>query len=107
MSVILVVSPSVLGVLLGMLLRGYSTDVYFQVALITIIVLFAKNPILIIEFAKGLQAQGKTAVQAALAAAHLRFGPIVMTSLTFILGVVPLFIASASPANAMAAADVQ
>ncbi|MES2413879.1 MAG: efflux RND transporter permease subunit [Pseudomonadota bacterium] len=94
LSVILVVPLGVLGVLLGTLLRGYSNDVYFQVALITIIGLSAKNAILIIEFAKDLEAQGKTAVQAALAAAHLRFRPIVMTSLAFILGVVPLFIAS-------------
>ena len=94
LAVILVVPLGVLGVLLGTLLRGYSNDVYFQVALITIIGLSAKNAILIIEFAKDLEAQGKTAVQAALAAAHLRFRPIVMTSLAFILGVVPLFIAS-------------
>ncbi len=94
LAVILVVPLGVLGVLLGTLLRGYSNDVYFQVALITIIGLSAKNAILIIEFAKDLEAQGKSAVQAALAAAHLRFRPIVMTSLAFILGVVPLFIAS-------------
>ena len=94
LAVILVVPLGVLGVLLGTLLRGYSNDVYFQVALITIIGLSAKNAILIIEFAKDLEAQGKTAVQAALAAAHLRFRPIVMTSMAFILGVVPLFVAS-------------
>ena len=94
LSVILVVPLGVLGVLLGTLLRGYSNDVYFQVALITIIGLSAKNAILIIEFAKDLEAQGKTAVQAALAAAHLRFRPIVMTSLAFILGVLPLLLAS-------------
>ena len=94
LAVILVVPLGVLGVLLGTFLRGYSNDVYFQVALITIIGLSAKNAILIIEFAKDLQAQGKTAVQAALAAAHLRFRPIVMTSLAFILGVLPLFLAS-------------
>jgi multidrug efflux pump len=94
LSVILVVPLGVLGVLLATLLRGMSNDVYFQVGLITIIGLSAKNAILIIEFAKDLQAQGKTAVQAALEAAHLRFRPIVMTSLAFILGVTPLFIAS-------------
>jgi multidrug efflux pump len=93
-SVILVVPLGVLGVVLATLMRGYSNDVYFQVGLITIIGLSAKNAILIIEFAKDLQAQGKTAVEAALEAAHLRFRPIVMTSLAFILGVVPLFIAS-------------
>ncbi len=93
-SVILVVPLGVLGVVLATLFRGYANDVYFQVGLITIIGLSAKNAILIIEFAKELQAQGKTAVQAALEAAHLRFRPIVMTSLAFILGVLPLFFAS-------------
>jgi multidrug efflux pump len=94
LAVILVVPLGVLGVVLGTMLRGYSNDVYFQVGLITIIGLSAKNAILIIEFAKDLQAQGKTAMEAALAAAHLRFRPIVMTSLAFILGTLPLAIAS-------------
>ena len=94
LSVILVVPLGVLGVLLGVSLRGMSNDVYFQVGLITIIGLSAKNAILIIEFAKDLQAQGKSVVESALAAAHLRFRPIVMTSLAFILGVLPLAIAS-------------
>ena len=93
-SVILVVPLGVLGVVLGTMLRGFSNDVYFQVGLITIIGLSAKNAVLIIEFAKDLQAQGKTAVEAALAAAHLRFRPIVMTSLAFILGTLPLALAS-------------
>jgi multidrug efflux pump len=94
LSVILVVPLGVLGVLLATMLRAYSNDVYFQVGLITIIGLSAKNAILIIEFAKDLQAQGKGVIEAALAAAHLRFRPIVMTSLAFGLGVVPLVIAS-------------
>ncbi|GHC95154.1 multidrug efflux RND transporter permease subunit [Pseudorhodoferax aquiterrae] len=94
LAVILVVPLGVIGVLLATLLRSYANDVYFQVGLITIIGLSAKNAILIIEFAKDLQAQGKSAVAAALEAAHLRFRPIVMTSLAFGLGVVPLFIAS-------------
>ena len=94
LAVILVVPLGVLGVLLSTLLRGYSNDVYFQVGLITIIGLSAKNAILIIEFAKDLQAQGKSVIEAALAAAHLRFRPIVMTSLAFTLGVLPLAIAS-------------
>ncbi len=93
-SVILVVPLGVLGVVLATLFRGYANDVYFQVGLITIIGLSAKNAILIIEFAKDLQAQGKSAVEAALEAAHLRFRPILMTSLAFILGVLPLFFAS-------------
>ena len=93
-SVLLVVPLGVLGVVLGTELRGYSNDVYFKIGLITIIGLSAKNAVLIIEFAKDLQAQGKSALQAALQAAHLRFRPIVMTSLAFILGVLPLAIAS-------------
>ena len=94
LAVILVVPLGVMGVLLATLLRGYSNDVYFQVGLITIIGLSAKNAILIIEFAKDLQAQGKSVVESALAAAHLRFRPIIMTSLAFMLGVLPLVLAS-------------
>jgi multidrug efflux pump len=94
LAVILVVPLGVLGVLLATLLRGYANDVYFQVGLITIIGLSAKNAILIIEFAKDLQAQGKSVIESALAAAHLRFRPIVMTSLAFTLGVLPLAIAN-------------
>ncbi len=94
LSVILVVPLGVLGVLLATWLRSYSNDVYFQVGLITIIGLSAKNAILIIEFAKDLQASGKGLIESALAAAHLRFRPIVMTSLAFGLGVLPLVIAT-------------
>ena len=94
LAVILVVPLGVVGVLLGTLFRGYANDVYFQVGLITIIGLSAKNAILIIEFAKDLQAQGKGLVESALMAAHLRFRPIVMTSLAFMLGVLPLAIAT-------------
>ena len=94
LSVILVVPMGVLGVLLATVLRGYSNDVYFQVGLITIIGLSAKNAILIIEFAKDLQAQGKSPIVAALAAAHMRFRPILMTSMAFMLGVLPLAISS-------------
>lgn len=94
LAVILVVPLGVLGVLLLTWLRGYANDVYFQVGLITIIGLSAKNAILIIEFAKDLQAQGKGVIESALAAAHLRFRPIVMTSLAFGLGVLPLVLAT-------------
>jgi multidrug efflux pump len=94
LAVILVVPLGVLGVLLAVTGRGMLNDVYFQVGLITIIGLSAKNAILIIEFAKDLNAQGKSALEAALAAAHLRFRPIIMTSLAFTLGVLPLAIAS-------------
>ena len=94
LSVILVVPLGVVGVLLATLLRGYANDVYFQVGLITIIGLSAKNAILIIEFAKDLQAQGRGVIESALMAAHLRFRPIIMTSLAFMLGVLPLAIAT-------------
>jgi multidrug efflux pump len=94
LAVILVVPLGVLGVVLATMFRGLANDVYFQVGLITIIGLSAKNAILIIEFAKDLQLEGKSAIDAALEAAHLRFRPIIMTSLAFILGTLPLAIAS-------------
>jgi multidrug efflux pump len=94
LAVIMVVPLGVLGVVLATMFRGLANDVYFQVGLITIIGLSAKNAILIIEFAKDLEAEGKSPVEAALAAAHLRFRPIIMTSLAFILGTLPLALAS-------------
>ena len=94
MSVLLVVPVGVLGALLGAWTRGFSNDVYFKVGLITIIGLSAKNAVLIIEFAKDLQAQGKSAVDSALEAIRLRFRPIIMTSLAFMLGVLPLAIST-------------
>jgi multidrug efflux pump len=93
-AVILVVPLGVLGVTLATGLRGLENDIYFKVGLITIIGLSAKNAVLIIEFAKDLHAQGKGLVEAVLEAAHLRFRPILMTSMAFILGVLPLVIAS-------------
>ena len=93
-AVLLVVPLGILGALLGATLRGLPNDVYFKVGLIAIIGLSAKNAILIIEFAKDLQAQGKSLVDATLEAVHLRFRPIIMTSLAFILGVLPLVVAS-------------
>ena len=93
-SVLMVVPLGVLGALLAASARGFSNDIYFKVGLITIIGLGAKNAVLIIEFAKDLQAQGKSAVEAVLEACHLRFRPILMTSFAFILGVMPLVLAS-------------
>jgi len=93
-AVLLVVPLGILGAVLGATLRGMPNDVYFKVGLITIIGLSAKNAILIIEFAKDLQAQGKGLVESILEACHLRFRPIIMTSMAFILGVTPLFFAS-------------
>jgi len=94
LSVLLVVPLGILGALLGASVRGLPNDVYFKVGLIAIIGLSAKNAILIIEFAKDLEAQGKSAIEATLEAVHLRFRPILMTSLAFILGVLPLVLAS-------------
>src|ERR1700756_4852265 len=94
MAVLLVVPIGVLGALLGAWSRGFANDVYFKVGLITIIGLSAKNAVLIIEFAKDLQAQGKGVAEAALEAIRLRFRPIIMTSLAFMLGVLPLAIST-------------
>ena len=97
-AVMLVVPLGIVGSVAAAYLRGLPNDVYFTVGLITIIGLSAKNAILIIEFAKDLRAQGKPLVAATIEAAELRFRPIVMTSLAFILGVVPLVIASGASA---------
>jgi multidrug efflux pump len=103
LAVILVVPLGFLGVVLGTWGRGLQSDVYFQVGLITVIGLSAKNAILIVEFAKDLQAQGKSALEAALAAAHLRFRPIIMTSLAFIMGVIPLYLATGASSSSQKA----
>ncbi|MEK0434566.1 MAG: hypothetical protein RL369_615, partial [Pseudomonadota bacterium] len=93
-AVLLVVPLGVLGAVAFTMLRGMPNDVYFKVGLIAIIGLSAKNAILIIEFAKDLQATGMDLTQATLKAVRLRFRPIIMTSFAFILGVLPLVIAS-------------
>jgi multidrug efflux pump len=93
-AVLLVVPLGILGSLLGANLRDMPNDVYFKVGLITIIGLSAKNAILIIEFAKELHEKGMGLIEATLRACHLRFRPIIMTSLAFILGVLPLVLAS-------------
>ena len=89
-AVILVVPLGVLGSLLAATMRGMPDDVYFKVGLLAIIGLSTKNAILIVEFAKDLQKEGKGLVEATLEAVHLRLRPILMTSLAFILGVTPL-----------------
>jgi multidrug efflux pump len=94
MAVLLAVPLGVLGAALGASMRGMPNDVFFKVGLITVIGLSAKNAILIIEFAKDLHAQGKGLVEATLQAVHLRFRPILMTSIAFIFGVLPLAISS-------------
>lgn len=92
-SVMLVVPLGILGAVAAVMLRGLENDVFFKVGLITIIGLSAKNAILIIEFAKGLLAEGQGIREAVIEAARLRLRPILMTSLAFALGVVPLMIA--------------
>ncbi|MDN8617749.1 efflux RND transporter permease subunit [Variovorax ginsengisoli] len=93
LSVILVIPLGVLGALGATTLSGLTNDVYFQVGLLTTIGLSAKNAILIVEFARELQATGRSAFDAAIEAAHMRLRPIVMTSLAFGLGVLPLALA--------------
>lgn len=93
-SVIMVVPLGIIGALLAATSRSLSNDVYFQVGLLTTMGLSAKNAILIVEFAKKLQAQGRTAVDAAKEAARLRLRPILMTSMAFILGVLPLAVSN-------------
>ena len=102
-AVMLVVPLGVLGSLLGANIRDLPNDVFFKVGLITIIGLSAKNAILIIEFARELQAQGKSLIEATLEACHLRFRPIIMTSMAFILGVLPLVVASGAGASSQRA----
>ncbi len=93
-AVMLVVPLGIIGAVLGVLLRGMPNDIYFKVGLIAIVGLSAKNAILIVEFARELQAQGRSVLEAAVEAARLRFRPIIMTSLAFTFGVVPLAFAS-------------
>jgi len=97
-SVLLVVPLGVLGAVLFSMLRGLSADIYFNVGLITIIGLAAKNAILIVEFAIEQEAEGKGTLDAVMEAVKLRLRPIIMTSMAFILGMVPLVIASGAGA---------
>ncbi len=103
LAVILVVPLGVLGALLGVSLRGLPNDIYFKVGLITIIGLSAKNAILIIEVAKDHYQEGMSLLQATLEAARLRLRPIVMTSLAFGFGVVPLALSSGAGSGAQVA----
>ncbi|MCP8893779.1 multidrug efflux RND transporter permease subunit [Shinella daejeonensis] len=102
-AVILAVPLGVIGSVLFVMLRDMSNDVYFKVGLIAIIGLSAKNAILIIEFAKEQMAEGKPLLEAAIEACHLRFRPILMTSLAFTLGVLPLVIASGASSGSQRA----
>jgi len=97
-AVLLGVPFGVLGALLGIWLRHQPNDIYFQVGLITVVGLAAKNAILIVEFASELRAQGLGIREAATEAARERLRPILMTSFAFILGVLPLMLASGAGA---------
>ena len=98
-SVILVVPLGLLGAVVAVLLRDMPNDVFFKVGMITVIGLSAKNAILIVEFAKQLREQGKSLIESAATAARIRLRPILMTSLAFGLGVVPLVVASGASAE--------
>jgi multidrug efflux pump len=99
LSVMLVVPLGLIGAVAAVLLRDMNNDVFFKVGMITIIGLSAKNAILIVEFAKQLHAEGKGLAESAIEAARLRLRPIVMTSLAFGLGVVPLMLATGASAE--------
>ncbi|UYZ84775.1 efflux RND transporter permease subunit [Entomomonas sp. E2T0] len=98
-AVILVAPLGILGVVVATELRGLTNDVFFKVGLLTTIGLVSKNAILIVEFAQAFHENGKSLVDAALEACRMRIRPIVMTSLAFILGVVPLAISSGAGAG--------
>ena len=100
LAVIMAVPFALAGALLAVLIRGMPNDIYFQVGLITLIGLAAKNAILIVEFASQKMREGVPVAEAAIEAARLRFRPIVMTSMAFVLGIVPLVIATGAGAAA-------
>jgi multidrug efflux pump subunit AcrB len=98
-AVLLGIPFGAFGAFLGVWLRGQASDVYFQIGLLVVVGLAAKNAILIVEFADQLRAQGRSIREAAVEAAQERFRPILMTSFAFILGVAPLLIASGAGAQ--------
>lgn len=99
-AVLMAVPTGIIGALGGVYLRGMNNDIYFQIALLTIVGLSAKNSILIVEFAKALHENGKDIISATVEASRLRLRPIIMTSLCFILGVIPLAISGGAGAGA-------
>ena len=102
-SVMLVIPLGLIGATLAVALRGLTNDVYFQVGLLTTMGLSAKNAILIVEFAEQAELKGATPIEAALEAARLRLRPIIMTSLAFIFGVLPLAISTGAGARSRVA----
>ncbi len=99
LAVVTAVPFAVFGAILAVYLRGLSNDIYFQIGLLVLIGLSAKNAILIVEFAMQAQERGKSIFEATLEAARLRFRPIVMTSLAFTIGVLPLALSSGAGAG--------
>jgi HAE1 family hydrophobic/amphiphilic exporter-1 len=93
LAIILIVPLAVLGALIGLYLRGMDNNVLTQIGFVVLIGLAAKNAILIVEFARQAQDEGKTAIEAAIEASHLRLRPILMTAFAFIFGVLPLVVA--------------
>ncbi len=98
-SVLLVIPLGIVGAVLAATLRGLENDVYFRVALVTTIGLASKNAILIVEFAEDAYHRGATAIDAAVTGARLRLRPIIMTSLAFVAGVLPLAVSTGAGAN--------
>lgn len=102
-AVLMAVPTGLIGALGGVLLRGMNNDIYFQIAVLAIVGLSAKNSILIVEFARALHQNGKDLLSATREASRLRLRPIIMTSLCFILGVIPLVISSGAGSGAQKA----
>lgn len=105
-AILLIVPVGILGALLGALAFDQANDVYFKIGILATIGLAAKNAILVVEFAVELQRGGMAATEAVLEAARQRFRPILMTALTFILGVMPLAFASGAGAAAQNAIGI-
>lgn len=97
-AVILVVPMALVGVLIGLLFRGYDNNLYTQVGMVLMIALASKNAILVVEFARDLQRTGMGVIEAAIEATSRRFRPVIMTSFAFILGVAPLLFATGAGA---------
>jgi multidrug efflux pump len=106
LSIILIVPMGIMAALTGVWLTGGDNNVFTQIGLIVLVGLSAKNAILIVEFARELEMSGRTAVQAAIEASRLRLRPILMTSLAFIMGVVPLVISTGAGAEMRSAMGI-
>ena len=98
LAIVMSVPSAVLGAITAVYLRGLTNDIYFQIGLLVLMGLAAKNAVLIVEFAMMAQDKGKSIYDSAIEAAKLRFRPIVMTSLAFTIGVVPLAISTGAGA---------